>query len=146
MLSSSSNFATAFVTLFNPIGSEADLSVRYPSAQQTIEQIDNYQGVIAELKDTVQPELELVDTRIIAPVKEYMEILKQVKKSVTKRDHKVRSLTMRRNALFVLVLSARGSQLIDFDRHNNSYIKLRDKKEKSLSELHPEPHQNFSDV
>lgn len=93
MLNSSTNFATAFVTLFNPIGSEGDLSVRYPSAQQTIEQIGNYQDVIADLKDTIQPELELVDTRIIAPVKEFMEILKQVKKTITKRDHKVRSLS-----------------------------------------------------
>lgn len=65
-----------------------------------------------ELRDAVQPELELIDSRVTAPLKEYSDLLKKIRKTVTKREHK----------------------LTDFDRHNNSYNKLKDKKEKSLSD------------
>jgi amphiphysin len=45
-------------------------------------------------------------------VKEFQGVLKMIRKSITKRDHK----------------------LVDYDRFNNSLTKLRDKKEKSLSD------------
>lgn len=62
--------------------------------------------------DTLAPELELIDSRIVTPCKELVEICKKIRKTCVKRDHK----------------------LIDFDRHNNSLNKLREKKEKSLSD------------
>jgi amphiphysin len=62
--------------------------------------------------DTLAPELELIESRIVNPCKELQEICKKIRKSCTKRDHK----------------------LIDFDRHNNALNKLREKKEKSLSD------------
>ena len=112
MLTSSHNFGQAYVTLLSPMSNEADLPERYPNAVKTIDQMSAYQELVTDLKDTVQPELDLIDTRIIAPIKEFNEVIKHAKKAITKRDHK----------------------LIDFDRHNNSFTKLRDKKEKSLKD------------
>ncbi|KNZ51290.1 hypothetical protein VP01_400g14 [Puccinia sorghi] len=112
MLTSSHNFGQAYITLLSPMSNEVDLPERYPNASQTIEQMSAYQELITDLKDTIQPELDLIDTRIIAPIKEFNEVIKHAKKAITKRDHK----------------------LIDFDRHNNAYTKLRDKKEKSLKD------------
>jgi len=112
MLTSSHNFGQAYITLLSPMSNEADLPERYPNAAQTIEQMSTYQELITDLKDTIQPELDLIDTRIIAPIKEFNEVIKHAKKAITKRDHK----------------------LIDYDRHNNAYTKLRDKKEKSLKD------------
>lgn len=62
--------------------------------------------------DTLAPELELIESRIVQPCKELQEICKKIRKTCTKRDHK----------------------LVDYDRHNNSLNKLREKKEKSLSD------------
>ncbi|GAA5897652.1 amphiphysin [Sporobolomyces salmoneus] len=112
MLSSQAGFATAFSTLFSPLNDELPLSSRHPSAQSTIDNIANYHELMNELRDSVQPELELIDSRVTAPLKEYSDLLKKTRKTITKREHK----------------------LTDFDRHNNSYTKLKDKKEKSLSD------------
>ena len=54
----------------------------------------------------------MIESRIVSPCKELQEICKKIRKTATKRDHK----------------------LIDFDRHNNALNKLREKKEKSLSD------------
>lgn len=66
----------------------------------------------ADITDTLAPELELIESRIVQPCKDLNEICKKIRKTCVKRDHK----------------------LIDFDRHNNSLNKLREKKEKSLSD------------
>jgi len=65
-----------------------------------------------ELRSAVGPELELIESRIVGPTKELQQVMKTIRKSITKRDHK----------------------LTDYDRFNNSLTKLRDKKEKSLSD------------
>ncbi|TNY19621.1 hypothetical protein DMC30DRAFT_451839, partial [Rhodotorula diobovata] len=112
MLSSGAGFATAFTALLTPFDGEGALTARFPQAETTLRNIDHYHELMGELRDAVQPELELVDARVTAPLKEYQELLKKIRKTITKREHK----------------------LVDFDRHNNSYSKLKDKKEKSLSD------------
>ncbi|GAA5944260.1 BAR and SH3 domain-containing protein [Sporobolomyces koalae] len=112
MLTSQAGFATAFSTLFSPLNDELPLASRHPEAQGTIDNIAHYHDLMNELRDSVQPELELIDSRVTAPLKEYSDLLKKIRKTITKREHK----------------------LTDFDRHNNSYNKLKDKKEKSLSD------------
>ena len=42
-----------------------------------------------ELKETLSPELELIETRVIAPAKEMQTVMKAIRKTMTKRDHKV---------------------------------------------------------
>ena len=66
----------------------------------------------ALIPETLAPELDLIDTRIVHPSKELVDICKKIRKTITKREHK----------------------LVDYDRHNNSLNKLREKKEKSLSD------------
>ncbi|KAK9895970.1 BAR-domain-containing protein [Cystobasidium minutum MCA 4210] len=114
LLSSSNDFAIGFTTIFSPIGGESpyEFENKFPNAKATIQHIGEYQAAFDDLKDTIAPELELVDSRVVAPAKEFQEYVKKIRKTITKREHK----------------------LVDFDRHNNSYTKLREKKEKSLSD------------
>lgn len=132
MTNSSTAFADAFLSIFTPGGSEFDLESKYPGASETIKQVGMYQTHMTELKEALVPEVELIDTRIIAPSVEFNEVIKKIKKSIAKRDHKVgRHGTLRcqcrRSPLW-------RTQLIDFDRHNNNYTKLREKQNKSLSD------------
>jgi len=64
------------------------------------------------MKSLITPELELIDSRIGGPAKEFQSVMRLVRKSITKREHK----------------------LTDYDRFNNSLTKLRDKKDKSLGD------------
>lgn len=147
MLTAQAGFATTFTTLFTPLGDEHSLTSRHPGAEHTLRNIDQYQDLMAELRDAVQPELELIDSRITAPLKEYQELLKKIRKTITKREHKVRyvlfsfvpssSFPRLRHLAFIHFAQSDDSlpsQLVDFDRHNNSYSKLKEKKEKSLSD------------
>ena len=112
LLSSSVNFAQHFAQVFQPIAGEFDLIGKHPDAGDTIRNVDGYHLSLDELKSTLSPELELIEARVVGPVKEFQTILKQIRKSITKRDHK----------------------LVDYDRFNNSLTKLREKREKTLSD------------
>ncbi|KAI0327254.1 BAR-domain-containing protein [Cubamyces sp. BRFM 1775] len=106
------DFATHFSALFHPLGSEYGLESKHPDAEHTIANVDGYLGIMEDLKTSVVPELELIESRIVGPIKEFQGILKAIRKSITKREHK----------------------LVDYDRFNNSLTKLRDKKEKTLND------------
>lgn len=112
MLMSGANFGKHFDTLFQPIGSEYDLESRHPQAHQTMSNLPPYMQLMDELKETLTPEIELIESRVISPTKDFMTVVKAIRKNVTKRDHK----------------------LVDYDRHNNAYSKLRDKKDKTLKD------------
>jgi len=112
LFSSSVGFANHFNFIFSPLAAEYNLQSKHPSAQATIENTPPYATALDELRSAISPELELIESRIVAPVKEFQGVLKMIRKSITKRDHK----------------------LVDYDRFNNSLTKLRDKKEKSLSD------------
>lgn len=112
LLLSGSGFAEHFNSLFHPIGSEIDIERNHPQSSNTIVNLTYFHSSIDELRETLTPEIELIESRILGPIHELMQILKATRKNITKRDHK----------------------LIDYDRCNNSYSKLRDKKEKSLKE------------
>ncbi|OBZ79968.1 hypothetical protein A0H81_00141 [Grifola frondosa] len=105
-------FATTFAALYHPVPGEYDLAQKHPESQHTIAHVDPYEASMEEVKSSIIPELELIETRIVGPIKEFQGILKLIRKSITKREHK----------------------LIDYDRFNNSLTKLRDKKEKSLND------------
>ncbi|KAF5338431.1 hypothetical protein D9758_012229 [Tetrapyrgos nigripes] len=112
LFTSGAGFATHFSTIFHPISGEYDLLGKHPQAEHTIRNVDKFQSVMDDLRSSVGPELELIESRISGPTKEFQSVLKTVRKTITKRDHK----------------------LVDYDRFNNSLTKLRDKKEKSLSD------------
>ncbi|KAI0693634.1 BAR-domain-containing protein [Cytidiella melzeri] len=112
LFTSGSGFSQHFGTLFHPLVGESDLLRKHPEAEHTVKHVDSYEGIMDELKASVIPELELIESRVVGPVKELQSIMKAIRKSITKRDHK----------------------LLDYDRFNNSLTKLRDKKEKSLND------------
>ncbi|PVG00707.1 BAR-domain-containing protein [Serendipita vermifera] len=112
VLESGAQFADTFGSMFQPKEGEYDLMGRYPDAAKTSKNTGAYAVCMQELKDTLSPELDLIETRIVVPTKEFQYLMKCIRKNLTKRDHK----------------------LIDYDRHNNSLTKLRDKKEKNLND------------
>ncbi|KAF7797803.1 hypothetical protein EIP86_009008 [Pleurotus ostreatoroseus] len=112
LFTNGAGFAQHFANIFHPLAGEMDITRKHPEAEHTIKHVDQYEGVYEELKSAVVPELELIESRIIGPMKELQGIMKLIRKTITKRDHK----------------------LIDYDRYNNSLTKLRDKKEKSLND------------
>lgn len=75
--------------MFTPVKGEYDLAEANPDAAHTITNIDEYEVMMEELKVAVQPELELIGSRILGPSMELKEVLKAVRKSITKREHKV---------------------------------------------------------
>jgi amphiphysin len=67
---------------------------------------------VKDLLATLQPELEMIETRVIRPADELLEIIKVIRKTATKRQHKQ----------------------LDYDRHRATLKKLQDKKDKSLKD------------
>lgn len=90
MLTSQNGFATAFTTLFTPLQGESSLTIQHPYAETTLQNIDQYQEFMTELREAIEPEIELVDARVTMPLKEYQDLLKKIRKTITKREHKVR--------------------------------------------------------
>ncbi|KAF9478700.1 BAR-domain-containing protein [Pholiota conissans] len=109
---SGANFAGHFAVIFQPIAGEYDLIGKHPDAAHTIRNITKYETALQEMKELITPEVELIETRILGPAKELQAVMKTIRKTITKREHK----------------------LTDYDRFNNSLTKLRDKKDKSLSD------------
>ena len=112
LFTASHGFATHFSAIFTPLGSEHGLTSKHPDCAVTFENTPPFLTQMEELRSAITPELELIESRITAPLKEFQGVLRTIRKCITKRDHK----------------------LIDYDRYNNSLTKLRDKKEKSLSD------------
>uniref|UniRef100_A0A0W0F9Y5 BAR-domain-containing protein n=1 Tax=Moniliophthora roreri TaxID=221103 RepID=A0A0W0F9Y5_MONRR len=112
LFTSGAGFATHFTAIFTPITGEYDLLGKHPDAAHTVRSVERYTNIMEEMRTSIGPELELIESRIVGPSKELQSILKMIRKTITKRAHK----------------------LTDYDRFNNSLTKLRDKKEKSLSD------------
>ncbi|KAG8989224.1 hypothetical protein FRB90_002348 [Tulasnella sp. 427] len=112
LLTSGHQFSVHFSNIFHPTSNEYNLDSKHPDAANTIRNVDQYQTEMEELRMSLTPELELIESRIIGPVKELQGVLKLIRKNITKRDHK----------------------LVDYDRYNNSLVKLREKKEKTLAD------------
>ena len=112
LLTGASGFGNHLNFIYSPLSGELGLASKYPDAAATIANTPHYAQHLDELRSAVAPELELIESRVVGPVKEFQGVLKVIRKTITKRDHK----------------------LVDYDRFNNSLTKLRDKKEKSLSD------------
>ncbi|KAF6766426.1 hypothetical protein DFP72DRAFT_866466 [Ephemerocybe angulata] len=112
LFTAGAGYGSHFATICTPIQGEYDLIGKHPEAAHTVRNVTKYQAAMEELRELIAPELELIQTRIFAPVREFQVIVKTIRKTIVKRDHK----------------------LTDYDRYNSSLTKLRDKKEKSLSD------------
>ena len=69
---------------------EYDILGKWPDSADTVRNVDAYEVAMEELRTTIAPELELIESRVVGPVKEFQNVLKHTRKSITKREHKVR--------------------------------------------------------
>lgn len=89
LFTSGYGFAQHFASIFHPLTGETDLARKHPETEHTIKHVDQYEGALEELRASIIPELELIESRIVGPVKELQGVMKLIRKSITKRDHKV---------------------------------------------------------
>ncbi|KAK9322848.1 hypothetical protein V1517DRAFT_352690 [Lipomyces orientalis] len=114
MLTHQIEFSKAIEEIYKPIsGRASDPNAAKPEGNpEGIQACEQYREIVADLQTTLQPELEMLDTRIVKPADEMLEIIKHIRKLIVKRAHKQ----------------------LDLDRHTNSLKKLQDKKDKSLKD------------
>lgn len=92
LFTSGAGFGTHFATLFQPISGEHDLIGKHPDAGHTIRNVTKYEAAMEEMRALIAPELELIESRITGPTKELQSVMKLIRKTITKRDHKVSDL------------------------------------------------------
>ena len=114
MLNSQIEFSKAIEEIYKPIsGRVSDPDSIIPEGNpEGIQACEEYQNIVRELQATLQPELEMIQARVIGPADELLNIIKVVQKTTQKRQHKQ----------------------LDYDRHRASLKKIQDKKEKSLKD------------
>jgi amphiphysin len=114
MMTHQIEFSQAIAEIYKPISgrvSDPDSLVQEGNPEG-IRACEEYEAIVKDLLATLQPELEMIETRVIRPADELLEIVKVIRKSATKRQHKQ----------------------LDYDRHRATLKKLQDKKEKSLKD------------
>lgn len=114
MLNHQIEFSKAVQEIYKPIsGRVSDPDAAIPEGNpEGIEACEEYESIVRELQTTLQPELEMIQQRVIAPADELLTVIKVVQKSILKRQHKQ----------------------LDYDRHRASLKKIQDKKDKSLKD------------
>ncbi|KAF1847760.1 reduced viability upon starvation protein-like protein [Cucurbitaria berberidis CBS 394.84] len=114
MLSHQIEFSKAIAEVYKPISGRMSDPDSFLDEGNTagIEACDQYETVVRELQETLKPELEMIESRVIRPADELLAIIKAVRKIAAKRDHKQ----------------------LDYDRHRTALKKLQDKKDKTLKD------------
>jgi amphiphysin len=114
MLSHQINFSQAIAEIYRPISgrvSDPD-SIISEGNPEGIQACEEYEAIVKELQVTLEPELQMIQSRIVLPAEELLIVVKQIRKGVLKREHKQ----------------------LDFDRHRATLKKLQDKKDKSMKD------------
>ncbi|PWW75333.1 BAR-domain-containing protein, partial [Tuber magnatum] len=114
MLDHQIEFSKSIAEIYRPISgrmSDPD-SIKVEGNPEGIRACEEYEAIVNDLKVTLQPELEMIETRVIRPADELMDIIKVIRKTALKRDHKQ----------------------LDYDRHRATLKKLQDKKDKTLKD------------
>ena len=114
MLNHQIEFSQAIQEIYKPIsGRVSDPNSLIPEGNpEGIRACEEYETIVRDLLGTLQPELEMIEQRVIAPADQLLEVIKVVRKVSAKRDHKQ----------------------LDYDRHRSALKKLQDKKEKTLKD------------
>lgn len=91
VLMAGEDWATHFNHLFQPVSGETrlDLEGKFSGSAETFRHTGTYIICMSELREDIGPELELIRTRVVAPIKEFQSVLKTIRKCMTKREHKV---------------------------------------------------------
>lgn len=114
MLQHQIDFSQAIAEIYKPIsGRMSDpLSLEVHGNMEGIRACEEYEAVVKDLQETLAPELEMIDSRVIRPANELLDVIKVIRKTAIKRDHK----------------------RLDYDRHRATLKKLQDKKEKTAKD------------
>lgn len=114
MLTHQIEFSKAIAEIYKPISGRMSDPTSFHDEGNTagIEACEQYQEVVGELQETLKPELEMIESRVISPANQLLDIIKAVRKLGAKRDHKQ----------------------LDYDRHRTALKKLQDKKDKTLKD------------
>lgn len=114
MLNHQIEFSKAVQEIYKPIsGRVSDPNSIIPEGNPDgIRACEEYEAIVRDLSATLQPELEMIESRVIAPAQQLLEVIKVIQKVAVKRQHKQ----------------------LDYDRHRASLKKLQDKKDKSLKD------------
>jgi len=114
MMTHQIEFSQAIAEIYKPISGRVSVpdSIVQEGNPEGIRACEEYEEIVKDLLATLQPELEMIETRVIRPADELLEIIKVIRKTATKRQHKQ----------------------LDYDRHRATLKKLQDKKDKSLKD------------
>lgn len=120
MLSHQKKFADTLVEMFQPISSnksgtpKASLNdlTKENNFSKEIETATQLGISMDRVKEDIIPFLQDIERQVVVPASEYLLLFDQVKKFLTKREHK----------------------LVDYDRFREAVKKLRDKKDRTSSE------------
>ncbi|KAI6250234.1 Regulator of cytoskeleton and endocytosis [Erysiphe necator] len=107
-------FSQAIAEIYKPISgrlSDPDSLVEAGNIQG-IQACEEYETTVKDLLASLQPELEMIEIRIVRPANELLDIIKAIRKTSVKRQHKQ----------------------LDYDRHRAALKKIQDKKEKTLKD------------
>jgi amphiphysin len=114
MLGHQMEFSKSIAEIYKPISGRMSDPDSFLDEGNTagIEACEQYETVVRELQETLKPELEMIESRVIRPADELLVIIKAVRKIAAKRDHKQ----------------------LDYDRQRATYKKLEEKKDKTLKD------------
>ena len=114
MLNHQIEFSKAVQEIYKPIsGRVSDPNSIIPEGNpEGIRACEEYEAIVRDLLATLQPELEMIESRVIEPAQQLLEVIKVIQKVAVKRQHKQ----------------------LDYDRHRASLKKLQDKKDKTLKD------------
>ena len=115
MLDHQIEFAQAIEEIYKPISGRASDMNSYVDDvgnPEGIRACEEYQVIVQELKASLQPELEMIKSRVVVPAEELMAVVKNGRKWIVKRDHKQ----------------------LDYDKEKNKLKKLQAKTEKTAKD------------
>ena len=114
MLNHQIEFSKAMTELYKPISGRASDPSTYTieGNPEGIRACEEYEAIMSELQETLAPELEMINSRIMSPADQLLEVIKVIRKVAAKRDNKQ----------------------LDYDRRRATLKKLQEKKDKSLKD------------
>lgn len=114
MLNHQIEFSQAIQEIYKPIsGRVSDPNSIIPEGNpEGIRACEEYESIVRDLLATLQPELEMIEQRVIAPADQLLEVIKVIRKMHVKRQHKQ----------------------LDYDRHRATLKALQNKKDKTLKD------------
>ncbi|CAJ0828468.1 6703_t:CDS:2 [Entrophospora sp. SA101] len=115
MLNHQANLSNLLVEVYNPIQglepTDGAVVRRQKTSSHSIKVVESYSQNAKDLRDTILSDLDLLDHEVINPIANFLTVIKLIKKTITKRDHKK----------------------VDYERYSANVKKYKDMKDKILS-------------